>query len=387
MVTTGYAWSLAMASAVRTARTVRELMATDPNWLQTLETVYKIKVSREGVLASLKYNQLESPMDEPIVQECRGMVVDVERGQVLAHPYNKFWNHGEPEAAEIDWSTARVQEKADGSLMILWWSETDLRWRVSSSGHPTAGGEFGYDTTRTFADAFWEIFEALGMRLSPITEVCFMLELCAKHNRIVVRHDKPRLVLHGARWVASGLELGRSHLEDVAKSLSWEIVREYPIATIEDCLRAVEALDPMETEGFVVVDERFNRVKIKSPRYVLLHHMRGEGMSQKRAIELWQTGETAEVLANFPEFTEEVTAVHDRITRAIDEAFVLWRTHSKAPTRKDFAFAVKDKPGSAIAFKLLAVKPPVVVDDAVAIVRAMLVPAIQRLIGAEGSEP
>jgi RNA ligase len=371
-----------------TPATVRDLIRTDADWLRTLETVYKISVSRDGSLVSLKYNQIESPMSEPIVQQCRGMVVDVERGMILAHPYDKFWNHGEPGAATIDWSTARVQEKLDGSLMLLWYSVVDMRWRVSSSGHPTAGGEFGYDASRTFADAFWQTFVALKMRIPPLEEGCytFMFELCAKENRIVVKHDQPRLVLHGARDMETGREVPREKFAELAAECCWEIVREFPIGTIEDCLAAVEQLDPIATEGFVVVDGNFNRVKIKSPRYVLLHHMRGEGMSQRRAIELWQSGETAEVLANFPEFTPEVDAVQGKIDSAITSAYRLWQQNAAAPTRKDFALAVKDSPGSSIAFKLVALGRPALLDDATAVVRAMTVPAIQRLID-PGLEP
>jgi hypothetical protein len=373
---------------VTTPTSVRELIARDANWLRTLETVYKIKVSRDGSLASLKYDQIESPMHDPLVQECRGMVVDVDRGMILAHPYNKFWNHGEEGAAAIDWRTARVQEKLDGSLMILWWSPIEMRWRVSSSGHPTAGGEFGYDVSRTFADAFWQTFEALGMRHPPLYGLgnTFMLELCAKENRIVVRHDRPRLVLHGARDMETGLEIARDRLAELATEVGWELVKEYPIATIEDCLAAAEALDPVATEGFVVVDANFNRVKVKSPRYVMLHHMRGEGMSQRRAIEIWQSGETAEVLANFPEFTPEVENTQGAMRQAIEDAYRLWKDNARRPTKKEFALVVKEQPGAAIAFKLwdkalCGVDPAL--EDATSIVRTMTVPAIQRLIGSQ----
>ncbi len=71
---------------------VRTLMENHPEWLSLLETVYKIHVVRDEDLVSLKYNMIESPMAEPIVQECRGMVVDTASKRILAHPYNKFWN-------------------------------------------------------------------------------------------------------------------------------------------------------------------------------------------------------------------------------------------------------------------------------------------------------
>ena len=54
-----------------------------------------------------------------MVQECRGMVVDIKAKKILAHPYNKFHNFGDYLAQDIAWESAAVQEKLDGSLMIL----------------------------------------------------------------------------------------------------------------------------------------------------------------------------------------------------------------------------------------------------------------------------
>jgi hypothetical protein len=98
---------------------VQQLMTDRADWDVILEHDYEITITRDDILASLRYDQIESPMHEPIVQQCRGMVVDTARRGVLAWSYNKFWNHGETLAAPVDWATARVQEKLDGSLMIL----------------------------------------------------------------------------------------------------------------------------------------------------------------------------------------------------------------------------------------------------------------------------
>src|SRR5271170_7082534 len=71
-------------------------------------------------LVHLKYSQIDSPMNEPIVRECRGLIVDqADDWRIVAAPYRKFFNHGEVHAAPIDWPTARVYEKLDGSLMYL----------------------------------------------------------------------------------------------------------------------------------------------------------------------------------------------------------------------------------------------------------------------------
>ena len=47
---------------------------------------------------------------------------------------------GESSADAIDWSTARVMEKLDGSLATLYWYKGE--WHVSSSGVPDASSEY-----------------------------------------------------------------------------------------------------------------------------------------------------------------------------------------------------------------------------------------------------
>jgi hypothetical protein len=359
---------------------IRSLMASREDWLDHLQSEFKIHVVRHGDLASLKYNQIESPMHEPIVQECRGMVVDVARRKVLAWPYNKFWNHGDALAAAIDWATACVQEKLDGSLMILYWDPGVSSWVVASSGTPLAGGAFGSDLSRTFADAFWQAFGDLGMAypLDIDIDSCFMFELCAAENRVVVRHEKPRIVLHGAREVGSGVEWSYESLLRIGADLGWEVVRSYPIGTIDDCLAAAGALDPLATEGFVVVDASFNRVKIKSPRYVALHHMKGEA-TPRRAIELWQSGETDELLAHFPEMAAAVLPVQDRLESAALRALADYVANRRAPTRKDFAVAVKDAPWSAATFRLYTQGGSPDAAAARSIMRSLSTAALERI--------
>lgn len=356
---------------------VRNLIASRPDWLNHLIDAYAINVATDGRLVSLKYNQIESPMHEPVVQECRGMVVDIERGRVLAHPYNKFWNYGDVPAAPIDWSTARVYEKLDGSLMTLYFDDAHDMWRVASSGTPTAGGSYG-STETTYGEVFWHRFDALGMQKPTRRDLCFMFEMCAADNRIVVRYETPRIVLHGARNLETGVELTHGELEGAADEYRWELVKSYPIASIDDALAAAAALDPLATEGFVVVDAAFNRVKIKSPRYVVLHHMKGEA-TVRRAIELWQTGEVKELLSYFPEMEPQIAPVHAALEFASYGALLDLSRNKSAPTRKDFAMAVKDAPWSATTFKLYQADKPTL-ETSKAITRALSLAALERLV-------
>jgi hypothetical protein len=360
---------------------VQGLMASDPEWLTRLVEDYKIIVNTDENLVSLKYNQIESPMHEPIVQECRGMVVCAERRKVLAHPYNKFWNHGDVLAAPIDWASANVLEKLDGSLMTLYWDAWKGAWMVASSGTPRASGSFGDREDETFRDAFWRIWHSLGMREPDKRyrgNACFMFELCDQPNRIVVKHDKPRIVMHGGRFLDTGTEMRLDQCVGFGEANNWEVVKSYPIASIADCLAAADTLDPIACEGFIVVDAAFNRVKIKSPRYVILHHMKGEA-TPRRAIDLWRTGETSELLLHFPEFAPKILPVHERLEwLAADCAHSVQQIGHL--DRKGFAQQVVNEPWRAVAFKLYGGQASAA--DAQAIMRAQTTQALERMLEA-----
>src|SRR5580698_7492234 len=226
---------------------VKNLINSNPNWLKTLTDDLKIKVvySPDKRLVSLKYDEVEgSPMDNPIVQECRGMVVDVIANKILCHGLDKFFNYGDAKAHSIDWQTARVQAKLDGSLMEFFWDPTLNEWTVASSGHPTAGGAIYQqnaaqtDNGMTFRDLFWQTFAAQEMKLPDKEldkETCYIFELCSPMNRIVVKHEKPTLTCLTARINTEDLdaEWSRPTLAYHCKCLNWPIVQEYPINNID----------------------------------------------------------------------------------------------------------------------------------------------------------
>lgn len=362
--------------------TLKDFITLHPTtWLDDLVEHFKINVARDGDLVSLKYNQVESPMDHPVVKQCRGTVVHVPTGRILAHPYDKFWNHGEPLAAQIDWSTARVMDKLDGSLMILYWNpySDGNGWQVASSGYPTAGGTYGVGGTKTFADAFWEVFNSTGMGLPWSKEACYMFELVAPDNRIVCKYDAAKLILHGSRWVADdpACETGVLVLRDIARCRNWPIVDVHPVASLDEAIAKAAELDPLQSEGFVVVDASFNRIKIKSPRYVRLHQLR-DRTTPRAIIEAWISGEESEILAHFPEMEADFRRVLNPIENAaILASNMLWE-HGGLESRKEFAERVKHLPYSAVCFRLYGtpLRRP---EDALSVLREMSVAALERI--------
>ena len=357
--------------------TLETIKALRADGLAALSNRFGIGVKRHGTfsnLVQLKYSQRESPMGERIVQECRGLILDeADDWSVVALPFTKFFNHGEPNAHAIEWATARVYEKLDGSLMTLY--PYRGRWHVASSSVPDASGATGGTFGGTFADLFNQTWSSFGYAMPRPDEgrACFMFELMTPHNRIVCRHAASRVVLIGARDLDTLVERDP---EDVARQYGWACARSFPLSTPEECLTAASAIDPMEGEGYVVRDAAFRRVKIKSPRYVALAHLK-EGLSGRRMLEVVRANEAAELLTHFP----ELRPFHDRIRKPFDAlcdaADASYRDLKGIYDRKEFAAAAVRTPFPAVLFALRDGKT----STAREFFATCTMPALERQIG------
>ena len=323
------------------------------NGIERLIDTYKIKASYHKTypnLVCLKYSQIDSPMSEKIVQQCRGVILDIaDRFKVISSPYDKFFNYGEGHASLIDWASAGIYEKLDGSLMTLYFY--DGGWHVQSSGSPDASGEVN-DFGMTFSELFWTVWEEKKHCLPKDSSKCFMFELMTKYNRVIVPQDENRLVLHGVRDRET---LKESDPSQYALENGWEIVKKLPLTSLEEVLEAAKQINPMETEGYVLVDKHFNRVKVKSPQYVALSHMK-EGFSSRRMLELVVANEGDEFLNYFPEWTDlylQIKASFNGLIKTIKCAYFV---HKDIEEQKEFALAVKEYAYSGVLFSLRAGK-------------------------------
>lgn len=318
--------------------------------LDALLATYAIKHRRHERypnLVLLKYNQIESPFAEPIVRECRGIILDEQSDWcVVSRAFDKFFNHGEALAADIDWSTARVQEKVDGSLCVVY--AYDGAWHVATTGTPDASGDINGSGTR-FADLFWSTLRPVtsATDLFPPTDcgVCFFFELTSPQNRVVVVHTEASLTFLGARHLTDGEISWKKALS----LLPWaRAVSEHPLQSLADIGKSFETLSPLKTEGYVVVDAAFNRIKVKHPGYVALHHAK-DGLTQRAFVEIARKGEVSEVLTAFPEFRpllDDATRRLDALTLKVEADYARLMD---IPEQKAFAFeALKTRCSSAL---------------------------------------
>jgi hypothetical protein len=372
---------------------------------------YCLNISRDQKfgynLIMFKYSQQDSDLSNDIVKECRGIILDEDTFEPISVPYFKFFNYGEPNAAEVDWSSAKVLQKIDGSLIkVVKFSSHEIL--VSTNGVIDAfkcelNSQIGspYDN---FGELFWEAVsnqmvdcgysldendpvEWLANKLRPY--YTYMFELCSPYNRVIVPHKETKLYFHGWR---DNVSLNEMPFNICILAKIFGCPEEYNLKSLDDCIAATQAM-PWDEEGYVVVDKNFNRVKIKSPAYLMVHRMANNGsMSIRRAIDIYMAGECDEILAYFPEYKsafDEIEQRHeDKINELDIEMLMLFAKidDGTLPTRKDQAQWILSRTRhSGILFKVLngydGKADPDAVRNALAELYARHADAFVRLLG------
>lgn len=305
-------------------------------------------------LVSFKYSQVDSPRNHPIVNECRGLILNEESNwDVVSFPFYRFFNVEEGHAADIDWNTSVVQEKADGSLLIMYYYNGG--WEVTTSGSADASGKVGI-TTRTFRQYFWDTARdtlPANWLENARKDHCYMFELMGPDNRIVVYHARPHLKLLGCRNLNTLQEI---HVKEAVKHFHGvKPVAEFELSSVDEIISTFETLSPTSQEGYVVMDASFNRIKIKNPAYVAIHHAKGS-LSTKAFVEIVRTGEVWEMIAHFPEYEETLNEVNKRFSNLIKSLEDAYAQISHIEDRKEFALAAQNLKNCKVTGVLFALR-------------------------------
>lgn len=336
-------------------------ISTHENWRTELsEYPYFLKIAEEGRFAIFNYDMTQSVSIDgerrmcdfslPEVQEARGIIIDTETLDVVCWPFRKFGNYGEYYADSIDWSTARVQEKVDGSIMKLW--NDGERWRVSTNSAITNDQPVKFGS-HSLTDLFMEAAERQHLdtdRLDP--SATYIFELVSPDNLIVIGYPETAIYHIGTRSNITGEE--RDEDIGIMKPAS------YPLHSLEACIDAAGKLNAggkVSREGYVVADGSWNRVKVKSPDYVAVHHLLSV-MTEKRIIAAVLDGEAEEIRNYYPQtgdafdrYERAYARILERTGRTIEGFRSVWE--ETGHDRKAYAAATRGMPDARLAFRAL----------------------------------
>lgn len=187
---------------------------------------------------------------------CRGLVLD-DNGQIIARPFNKFFNLGEVRDT-IPNEPFKVYEKLDGSLGIFFWYE----------GYPVFASRGSFNSEQAMRG--WEILKSK-YNVNELKQFhTYMFEIIYPENRIVVDYGKTTdVVMLGAIHTKSGDEIER-HTVEKDYNEHFRLVVEY---NIKDSWEHLRSSNIPNREGYVVRFESGFRMKIKFDEYVRLHRI------------------------------------------------------------------------------------------------------------------
>jgi hypothetical protein len=257
---------------------------------------YSIIIKEDNEYILFKYDQISSDFKYDEVRDARGIILDKKDYKVKKLAFRKFFNASEQYADKLDWDSVKIQNKIDGSILSIFYDKDS--WKLSTSGTINAFDAKNY-LERSFGDMFIEAFELNYGNFKDFTnkldpKLCYSFELIHPHNIIVVNYPKPDIYHICTRNMDT--------LEELNVDIGIKKPEEYKFNSLEDVIKMSETLKD-DVEGYVCVDKYFNRVKIKSPKYVIISHMKNS-LSMGGILDVILKGEENEVLSYVPSYKE-----------------------------------------------------------------------------------
>lgn len=238
---------------------------------------------------------------DDITRQCRGLIMNVKTGEIIARPFPKFFNYGEhiSKGWAIPTSTPEIYSKLDGSLGILY-ALNGVPWIATR-------GSFMSDQAQ-WATKWWR--DHIGML--PEKGETNLFEIIYPQNRIVVNYDFSGLVHLATLDTSTGRRVERYWGGDIRIPVRFDGRPVADLATIDD--------EP-NAEGFVLFYPEENvRMKIKFPEYVRLHKL-VTGLSEIAIWEHLRDNKTLnDLISKVPdEFYQWVAQVSNRLNKRFDE--------------------------------------------------------------------
>lgn len=216
----------------------------------------------------------------PGALECRGVMFEVD-GDVAVRlsslPMEKFFNLNEnPMTMNLDLSkVVTIEEKADGSLMSTYMHDGKLRLKSKGS----------LFSDQALAAMKWldkQSDLSFVLKQATTSGLTVNLEWCSPEHRVVLGYMEPTLKVLNVRNNADGSYIELKGGPDSRAYDRWLVNR----VESNDPITFVTSIPAMQdVEGFVLVMDNGQRVKIKTEWYLSLHHAKDSVNNPRRLFE------------------------------------------------------------------------------------------------------
>lgn len=308
------------------------------NSLEDFEAEHGIKGKTDGQHILLDYDMASVDWNQPYGYACRGLILCADTLNVLGLGLKKFFNALEHQADPIDWNTAKVLEKLDGTMVKRFFSphHNDFVYTTRRQlPHEIETNRIG-DTQITWRQLIDRCLQDILPQVDQQDDETLVFEVMSPVNYVVVRHDGFKGSLLARRC---------------NRTLQEKPVYDHPTApkvfdfnSRQEVEEFANQLKGVECEGFVVVDDNYNRVKIKGPDYVRLHHLKDNATrSVKSAILTVRHGEVDEVISYFPNLETLLRGIQEIVGDFITTHQEVYDEIKHIESQKEFAIELNSR--------------------------------------------
>ncbi len=305
------------------------------------------KINDDCSLTSFTY-RLASYSDfcNPCSLNMRGITFNSDTEELVGLPFQKFFNYGENPFTEPDkvnsWNIYSINEKLDGSLVYFVNANDNLCAKTKfDCFSPMATS--AKDIVLKDLNASNFIWNHLNDNLTP------MFEYIGPDNQVVIPYDTSKLVYLGSRDMETGNYISfiddNSEIPDIFNlpNISTEFLN------ISDVVSYCNDSKKME-EGFVLHFTNGEMVKIKTRKYVDLHHTLSSILNEKNLASLILNDELDDLLPLLDngyhnqifEFKDMLLSHYNHIIHTANEYF----EENKQLPNKDYALLAIGKFGA-----------------------------------------
>ncbi len=326
---------------------------------------------------SLNYSQINSKNFDILAQQCRGLIlsrsdytplIDCDSTipgdtNVIAAPLFRFFNFGQKEAVKINLNNinTKILSKLDGTLCLLYYCPITNQFHVGTRSVPEADIplSFAKYTFRTLfekavLDTLNISFDEFIKYLDKNNTYCF--ELTSPFNKVVVNYSECKIHLLAIRNNLTLLEQDpdKSNIMQQFPDLH---VQSYCFSDIKSILKWVSEQDPLEHEGVVIRDDKFNRIKLKNARYIAFNNVKDRVCkSYKNCLELILLEKDDDIVFSIlpQEIFNTILDIKDKtkffikkydneFKNILNDYYVLRENNSDWDIKKCFAMSVKQR--------------------------------------------
>ena len=242
------------------------------------------------------------------------------------------------------------------------------KWCVGTNGTAEAVDNVG-DHDFNLTDLFFGTCKELDIDLEECKkEFTYIFELATEYNVVVNEYAEHTIKLLGIRDLNELEEVDQAGLDFyAAQYLNCDRPEQYHFDTEQDMLDSLQHVKhgDVNFEGYVIVDKDFNRLKVKSNKFVIYHQFNGNANLEEkfyietkwRLVDIALNNEIEEVVASFPELEEELVKIKKNLDielAPIKEVYDRLKPIHEEMERKDFFIATQDAIDHNKSKKMLA---------------------------------